>query len=75
MFEERGTDEVYLTPIEALNRLDAGSIVNNMNFGYYADFVFPKNFSVVEYGYLIKGALNGDFMGTFIPAMAGDTNR
>ena len=45
VLEERGFDKVYLTPIEALNRLDAGSIVNNMNFGYYTDFVFPKNFS------------------------------
>jgi hypothetical protein len=46
-----------------------------MKFGYYTDFVVPDNFSVVEYGYLINGALNGDFMGAFISAMAGDTYK
>ena len=33
------------------------------------------NFSVVEYGYLINDALNGDIMGTFISAMVGDIYR
>jgi len=42
-----------------------------MKFGYYANFWTPDNYSVDEYGYLIKGSLDGDFMGAFIPAMAG----
>lgn len=75
VLQERGTDKVYLTPVEALNRLESGSTVYDMKFGYYTNFVVPDNYSVVEYGYLMNGALNGDFMGMFIRAMAGDVYR
>jgi len=75
VLEERGVDKVYLTPVEALNRLYRGSIVYDMKFGYYADFVLPDNYSVVEYGYLIKGIKNGDVMEEFVRAMSGDNYK
>jgi len=43
VLEERGVDKVYLTPVEALDRLDTGSIVYDMKFGYYTDFVLSDN--------------------------------
>ncbi len=79
VLEERSIDKVYLTPIEALNRLESGSIVYEVKFGYYADFVHPDFYSVVEYGYLVNGGINREFApkcaDVFIPAMAGDAYR
>jgi len=75
VLEERGLDKVYLNPIEALNRLDLGSIVNDVKFGYYTDFIGPDNRSVVEYGYLVNGVLDGESVEWFVSAMAGNVYR
>jgi hypothetical protein len=72
VLEEKGVEEVYLTPIDALNRLEGGSVVNEIKFGYYTDFVYSDYASVVEYGYLIKGNLDGELMEQFVSAMAGN---
>ena len=73
---ERGYDKVYLNPIEALNRLDSGSVVNEVKFGYYANFVnFDVFDSGVEYGYLIKGIHDGEIMEKFVSAMVGNAYR
>ena len=75
ILEERGYDKVYLTPIEALNRLETGSVVNELEFGYYTNFLDSKNYSDIEYGYLINGVLDGDLMQTFVSAMAGNAYK
>ena len=75
VLEERGVDEVYLTPIDALNRLETGSVVKEVKFGYYTDFVYSDYGSVVEYGYLVKGNLDGELLIQFVSAMAGNAYR
>ena len=75
ILEERGYDKVYLTPIEALNRLESASVVNEVKFGYYTNFLNSENYSNIEYGYLINGVLEGDLMQTFVPAMAGNVYK
>ena len=72
VLEERGVDEVYLTPIDALNRLESGIIVNEVEFGYYTDFLDSENYSDIEYGYLIKWNFDGELFEQFISAMAGN---
>ena len=75
ILEERGYDKVYLTPIEALNRLEEGSVVDEVKLGYYTDFLDSENYSDIEYGYLINGVLEGDLMQTFVSAMARDAYK
>ena len=71
VLEERGIGKVHFTPIEALNHLKSECTVFEIKFGYYTDFVESDNYSVVEYGYLIKGIKKGDNMETFVDAMSG----
>lgn len=70
--EERGSGKVFLSPVEAMNRLDPGTIIFDVKFGYYADYVYPKSYKVLYYGYLVNETSDNS---VFVGATAGDAYR